>query len=1219
MFPTLFKARPAWLALTAFVVTGANAQDVFINEIHYDNSGADTGEFIEVAGPAGTNLSNFSLVLYNGNGGAPYNTVALAGTLPDEGGSGFGALSFAIAGIQNGSPDGIALADGASLVQFLSYEGSFTASGGVADGVASTDIGVSEPNNTPVGESLQLGGTGSVYTDFTWEGPATSTVDSSNNNQIFAGGSSAVVFISEIHYDNAGADTGEAIEVSGTAGADLSGYSLVLYNGNGGAAYNTIALSGLLPNEAGSLGALSFAAPGLQNGSPDGIALVDPDSNVVEFLSYEGSLTAVDGPADGLVSTDIGVSEPNNTPIGESLQLSGCVTDLADLAWAGPSVESFGALNFEIVSDIADCDSGGEEPSDGIVFINELHYDNDGGDVGEGVEVAGTAGTDLSGWLLVFYNGSNGSVYRTESLSGVIPDQAEGFGTAAISLPSNGIQNGSPDGLALVNPASEVVQFISYEGTLTAVGGPADGQTSTDIGVSETNDTPIDFSLQVTACSGGEFTWVGPLAESFGAVNDGQSFDGVAECLDGDGGGGEEGPRVVTVPEIQGDGEATPISGETIRVSGVVTGAFPALPGFFLQDAGDGNPATSDGVFVFTGNSGGDVSVGDVVTVDGTAAERFDQTQVAATSVTVTGTSGLPAPVVIGFPVTEVSDLEAFEGMLVQVTQTMTVTEIFNLDRFGELLLSAEGRQFQFSQLNTPDATAFPGFVADQARNRLILDDDANGFIDGAPPYPAPALSDDNVVRIGDTITGVTGNLDFGFGQYRLRPTAEFTIDNVNERPASPPDVGGRLKVVSFNVENFFNTLGERGADTDEELSIQIDKLVAALSGLDADVYGLIELENDSSEGAASSIAELTAALNAANATSCGMNYDYLAKTEADPTEDLIAVGLIYCASTVTQAAGTELAVLNDTVLTELGLFTRPLFNERRTNRTPIAATFEELATGERFTVTVNHFKSKGSSGSVGTIDEDQGDGAGAWNAIRTEASQALLAWLDTAPTGSDDPDIAILGDLNAYAAETPITTLEAAGFEDLGDRTPFTYGYVFGGASGTLDYILTSPDLSPDVTGFGEWHINADESGAFEYANDLANPASPFRTSDHDPALMGIDLDDTIAPELSCGTPEDGTIRPWNRGISFTAEASDAQDASPTVELSNVRCVREFRRFTWPFAFCRVSTDGDTITLRRPGGLKNRISWTATATDAAGNETSAHCSVKVTFPRRRR
>ncbi len=160
------------------------------------------------------------------------------------------------------------------------------------------------------------------------------------------------VFVNEIHYDNSSTDTGEAIEIAGPAGTDLTGWSIVLYNGSNGASYNTTPLSGSIPDEGGGFGTVSVSYPvnGIQNGAPDGIALVDSGSNVAQFLSYEGTFTATDGPALGLMSTNIGVSETSSTPVGTSLQLIGPGRDYEDFTWFPPSAsdavsDSFGLIN----------------------------------------------------------------------------------------------------------------------------------------------------------------------------------------------------------------------------------------------------------------------------------------------------------------------------------------------------------------------------------------------------------------------------------------------------------------------------------------------------------------------------------------------------------------------------------------------------------------------------------------------------------------------------------------------------------------------------------------------------------------------------------------------------------------------------------------------------------------------------------------------------------
>lgn len=323
----------------------ALGQAIFINEIHYDNVGTDVEERVEVAGPAGADLSDWSLVMYNGNGGAPYKTIILSGVLPDQQ-SGFGTLFFNASGLQNGSPDGIALVNEVGeVVQFLSYEGTFTAAGGPADGLLSEDIGVSEASGTTAGFSLQLAGEGSDYTDFTWAQAQTSTWAAVNKGQIFLP-PVPVVFINEIHYDNSGSDTGEGVEIAGTAGTDLSFYSLVAYNGNNGEVYNTLPLNGELPNQDNGFGTLFFPVAGLQNGSPDGLALVlNETGEILQFLSYEGSFVAVGGPADGLLSEDIGVEEGSSTPANFSLQLAGEGSNYADFTWEGPLFSTYNKVN----------------------------------------------------------------------------------------------------------------------------------------------------------------------------------------------------------------------------------------------------------------------------------------------------------------------------------------------------------------------------------------------------------------------------------------------------------------------------------------------------------------------------------------------------------------------------------------------------------------------------------------------------------------------------------------------------------------------------------------------------------------------------------------------------------------------------------------------------------------------------------------------------------
>jgi len=903
---------------------------------------------------------------------------------------------------------------------------------------------------------------------------------------------STTVFVNEIHYDNSSTDVNEGIEIAGTAGTDLSGWKLELYNGNGGTLYSTVNLSGTLADQSSGFGTKFFGEAGVQNGSPDGIALIDGTGAVVQFLSYEGTLTAVDGTAVGLTSTDIGVSESSSTPVGHSLQLTGTGSSYEEFTWAAAATSTYDAVNNNqtFVS---------PEP---VVFVNEIHYDNDGTDTNEGIEIAGTAGTDLTGWTLELYNGNGGSLYSTVNLSGTLADQNGGFGTKFFA--EAGVQNGSPDGIALIDDTGAVVQFLSYEGSFTAVGGTANGLTSTDIGVSESSSTPIGHSLQLTGTGSSyeEFTWAAAATSTYDAVNNNQTFGGSGGGSGGGGGGGTTTP----IFDIQGSGLASTFDGQGVTTSGVVVGDFQAsgeLSGFFIQDAtGDSNAATSDGIFVYAPNSI-DVAIGDLVEVTGTVDEFYDRTQIGnVTALNVIG-SGSIAATSVNLPVADANTLEQYEGMLVTLPQTLTVSENYNLGRYGEVVLS-NGRLFQPTQVATPGANANAVQAANDL-NRIVLDDGSTTQNPDPVPYPGTGLTATNTLRGGDTVGGVTGALDYAFGEYRVQATAEPTFTASNPRTTSPDSVGTgvEVKVASYNVLNYFNGDGNgggfptaRGADTYAEFQRQHDKIVEGILGLDADVIGLMELENDG-YGSDSAIQDLVDGLNAAQTTH---TYSFVDPGTSQLGSDAIAVGIIY-RDTVTEAGAAA-------------TISSGAFSDK--NRQPLAQTFSDPLTGEKFTVAVNHFKSKGGTGTG--ADADQGDGQGNWNATRTAAANDLTDWLTGDPTGSNDPDFLIVGDLNAYAQEDPVTAIKNAGYTDLlaqFNSSAEYYSYVFFGQAGALDHALASSSLAPQVTGATEWHTNTDEPRILDYNMEYKSAtqinslyaADAYRASDHDPLVVGLNL----------------------------------------------------------------------------------------------------------------
>lgn len=897
------------------------------------------------------------------------------------------------------------------------------------------------------------------------------------------------VFINEIHYDNSGTDSGEAIEIAGPAGTDLSDYSVVLYNGSNGSVYDTIALAGTLDDEAASgfgTTQLTFPANGIQNGGPDGIALVQ-GTTVVSFLSYEGTFTAVGGPADGLVSTDIGVSESSSTEAGFSLQRVGEGTLGTDFTWSGPSVSSFDAINDGQSFGGGAGGTGGGSGSGGTgsggastggsgggsfvdVFLSEIHYDNTGTDEGEGFELQGPAGTDLSAWTVVLYNGNGGGVYNTIQLAGTVPDEADGQGAVAFSLPANGLQNGAPDGLALLDPSGAVVEFLSYEGTMTAVDGPAAGTLSVDLGVSESSATAVGDSLQLI-----DGIWTGPSTSSFGSLNGGSTGGGgsidIGACSD----------AFTAISALQGSGFATPLEGQQVVVEGVVVGDFQGgdeqLGGFFIQsETPDGDSATSEGVFVYDLEAplSIDVAIGQKVRVAGTAEEFFELTQIGAAEVIDCGLGAAIEPTPLAFPVEENSDWESLEGMLVTASD-LYVTEIYDLARYGEVSLSAGGRLFNPTNGN--------GMTSEQnAAHRILLDDarDAQNL------DPVAYLGEDGTLRLGDRLPQLTAVLSYGFSAYRLQPQDLAGVEFVRENPRqdSPDEVGGDIKVASLNVLNYFTTLGERGADTLEELERQRAKLVSAVIALDADVVGLMEIENNDANGDPVALDDFVASINA----ELGAEVYARAPDPNSTGTDAIRTAIIYRPAVVTALP----ISLSD--------------EDPVHSRLPIAQAFSYE--GDTFSVVVNHFKSKGSCPSDAS-DPNADMGMGCWNVLRTQQAEALLAFIDELKAETGDEDVIVLGDLNSYLAEDPIAVLEAAGLTNLVTSLPVEgqYSYVFFGESGVLDYAMTTPSL--DVSGVTIWHINADEPRLLDYNTEFNPPLAyvpdAFRASDHDPIVIGI------------------------------------------------------------------------------------------------------------------
>lgn len=611
---------------------------------------------------------------------------------------------------------------------------------------------------------------------------------------------------------------------------------------------------------------------------------------------------------------------------------------------------------------------------------------------------------------------------------------------------------------------------------------------------------------------------------------------------------------ITPIHDVQGSGPASPLEGATVQIEGLVVGDFQqssrgvrgmhgALGGFAVQEQAaetDGNPATSEGVFVMDGSAPSiDVSVGDRVCVTGTVKEVFGETRIVATEpgrrIAVLGSGfALPAPRVLPLPSADVTtnddgvlvgDLERFEGEHVQLAGPLTVTDLANLDRYGEFTLAVGGRLEAYTQTNAPDPTGFALHTRSDARRSLRVDDGVEAAWPDPIPYPPPKLAPDHLVRTGDTVSGLQGVITWrrgegldGLQDYRLMPTSTPNFHQDNKRPALPPEVGGDVRVASFNVEYFYNgSLGDPasfpiggGRTTYSEYLRQRDKLVTAIAELDADIVGLNELENDYPDGPGSAIADLVDGLN--DVLGPG-TYAWLDPGITFGSSPLVN-GLIYKPATVTPV-GPLVWLWSDDFANPGGAYPYLL------QRPALTQTFDTAAGA--FTVSVNHLKSKGCSPTPIGPDNDQGDGASCFNHTRMLGALALLEWFANDPTdtqqhlGAYNPDVLIIGDLNTHPAEDPIAALKAGwdgvpgnadDWVDLLD--PADYSYVFRGGAGRLDHAIASPSLAARISGAGIWHINADESGAFDYAEDHPAPAAlyvidPYRSSDHDAVVIGV------------------------------------------------------------------------------------------------------------------
>jgi predicted extracellular nuclease len=607
--------------------------------------------------------------------------------------------------------------------------------------------------------------------------------------------------------------------------------------------------------------------------------------------------------------------------------------------------------------------------------------------------------------------------------------------------------------------------------------------------------------------------------------------------------------------------------GQQVTTSGVVTRLNNN--GFFMQDAnGDGDAATSDGIFVFT-SSAPTVALGQLIQLTGTVAEfntgaatnadtlAHGVTQITSPSnISLIASNQVITPVEVQLPETINDDLERVEGMLVTLNGPLTASQNYFQGRYGQVTLSVNGRMEVPTNKFRPNTAGAINLAYANQRSRIILDDGTSQ----QNPNPTPYIGEANTLRAGDTLPAVTGVIDYGlatssntgFGDYKIHPTQPVSFTRANPRSASPEAVPGNIKVASFNVLNFFTTFTDgttafgqsgqgcslggsvaasncRGANNAAEFSRQRNKIIAAIAAINADVVGLMEIQNNGNTAVQYLVDGLNASLGAGT-------YAALALPSGGMGDDAIRVAMIYKPAA-------------------LSLVGSPLSDTDPINNRPTLLQTFAAPNGQQFSLAVNHFKSKGSCPAAGTdsANEDAADGQGCWNGLRLAQAQRLRSWL--ASLGADKA--LIIGDLNAYAQEDPVFDFTSHGYIDqVGAFNSFGYSYVFDGAAGRLDHAISSAALSPWVAGVKHWHINADEPSIIDYNLEFKQPACPacgpdyytpsvYRSSDHDPVIVGLNLNDldadglTDAQEVSLGT------NPQDRDSDDDGLADGSEDAN--------------------------------------------------------------------------
>jgi predicted extracellular nuclease len=786
---------------------------------------------------------------------------------------------------------------------------------------------------------------------------------------------------------------------------------------------------------------------------------------------------------------------------------------------------------------------------------------------------SGTATVDLTGYKLVQYRNGDTAATDMALLDGqtiaakklkIIKNPSAALGLAA------GVD--AIDGSAIYFNGSDAVALMK-DGVIVDVIGAI--PTPTDWGKDVTIQRKMDaLTASITF---DETKWTTLAQDTFTGLG---SLDGataptapVFSCT---------GAKIVPIYQVQGAGASSPLvptgkfeSDAEVTVRGVVTARGDSLfKGFYIQEVkGDNSPYTSDGVFVFLDAAAPDtIQPGVEVCVQGKVKEYYGLTQIdiKADKKFEVGAQG-EAPAATAFYVADgetlAQALERYEGMNIELDagSDMKVSRTFSYDyaaRRNNMLASYKAPLMKPTQLYPAMSAEAIALAKVNAGNQLFIESDfkaANGVV----PYFPDFNAETGYIRVGDQLTNLQGVVGYSYGAYRLVATntvvAGDFIRNNDRTDAPAVATKGDIRVASFNVLNFFNDAvggdanpggSNRGALTAEDMLKQRAKIVSAITAMNADIVGLMEIANNGF-GELSAIQNLLTALNAE--LTADEAYSFVELETADKFEgkyfgsDAITVGMLYRAKTVSLESAAKVIVTPEQHASA-GVVTREKDGTVEANtgndayqRHSLAQTFN--IQDKKLTVVVNHLKSKGSGCLEDWISfEDKSDPAdmqGKCNEFRVSAAKVLGESLKDV-----EGDLLVIGDLNAYGMEDPVrvltdydasksdrdivsaswTTLNGKIYEREGSKIDKgfglinlntqahgvdTYSYSYNGELGNLDHALGNASLAAKLVGIDDWHINSVESTLFEYPSkftgDLVKSDNAFSASDHDPVIIAL------------------------------------------------------------------------------------------------------------------